>query len=130
MNTKRTSSLEKSLRENIRIYRDFSGAYHIQIKKNRVSHIHFLEKMGANHIPGSAEKGVGVGAFGTHIRTMPYIGNYPSVVKVSLMLYGVQSRKGSDKLAHEHSSIVVYSTVSTDSVRGMEDPNQTALMPA
>ena len=34
-----------------------SGAFHIQIKKNRVSHILFAEKRGANHIPGSAEKG-------------------------------------------------------------------------
>ena len=34
----------------------------------------FCWKKGANHIPGSAEKG---GPFGTHIRTMPYIGSYP-----------------------------------------------------
>ena len=35
-----------------------SGAFHIRIKKNRVSHILFVEKKGgANHIPGSAEKG-------------------------------------------------------------------------
>ena len=40
--------------------------------------IYFLSKKGANHIPGSAEKGVGGGGlFGTHIRTMPYIGSYP-----------------------------------------------------
>ena len=40
-----------------------SGAFHIQI---------FCSKKGANHIPGSAEKR---GPFGTHICTMPYIGN-------------------------------------------------------
>ena len=35
-----------------------SGAFHIRIKKNQVSHILFVEKRGANHIPGSAEIGV------------------------------------------------------------------------
>ena len=54
-----------------------SGAFHIRIKKNRVSHIIFVDKKRANHIPGSAEKGGGGGAFGTHIRTMPYIGTHP-----------------------------------------------------
>ena len=33
----------------------------------------FCRKKGANHIPGSAEKGL----FGTHIRTIPYIESYP-----------------------------------------------------
>ena len=53
-----------------------SGAFHIRIEKNRVSHAYtFCWKKGAYHIPGSAEKG---GHFGTHIRTMSYIGSYTS----------------------------------------------------
>ena len=34
-----------------------NGAFHIGIQKNRAFHILFVEKSGANHIPGSAEKG-------------------------------------------------------------------------
>ena len=41
------------------IYRDVrkSEDFDIPIKKNWVSHILFVEKNRANHIPGSAEKG-------------------------------------------------------------------------
>ena len=65
-----------------------SGAFHIRIKKNRVSHIIFVDKKGANHIPGSAEKGGGGGggAFGTHIRTMPYIGTHPRPRAVNCLI--------------------------------------------
>ena len=58
LNTKRTSSLEKSLSEkyvNIPGCQK-NGAFHIGILKNRVMHILFVEKKGANHITGSAEK--------------------------------------------------------------------------
>ena len=59
LNIKRTSSLEKSLSEkNVHIQGcQKSGAFHIGIQKNRVIHILVVEKGGANHIPGSAEKG-------------------------------------------------------------------------
>ena len=47
LNTKRTSSLEKSLMENMLIPRcQKSGAFHIRIQKNRVSHILFVDKRG------------------------------------------------------------------------------------
>ena len=52
--------------------RETDGAFHTGIQKNRAIHILFVEKRGANHIPGSTEKG---GLFGTHIRTMPSIGS-------------------------------------------------------
>ena len=48
LNTKRTSSLEKSLSENyvhIPGYQK-SGPFHIPLKKHRVSHILFVEKRG------------------------------------------------------------------------------------
>ena len=63
-----------------------NGKYHIMLSgvndnslfrimmKNWVSHILFLRKRGACHIPGSAEKGV---YSGPHIHTMSYIGSYP-----------------------------------------------------
>ena len=44
----------------------------------------FLKK-GVYHIPGGAEKGEGL--FGTHIRTMSYIGSYPSTRDLSLAAY-------------------------------------------
>ena len=52
-----------------------NGTIHIQFKKKWVSHIQFPWKKGAYRIPGSAEKR---GLFGSHIRTMSYIGSYPS----------------------------------------------------
>ena len=60
-NTKRINSLEKSLSEkyvhhNIPGYQK-NGAFHVGIQKNRAIHILFVEKKGANHILGSAEKG-------------------------------------------------------------------------
>ena len=84
MKTLRTSSLEKSEREkytHIPCIRGFkkSETFHIRIKKNRVSHILLLKKRGANHIPGSAEKG----SFGTYIYTMPHIGTYRRLVWIS-----------------------------------------------
>ena len=58
-NTKRISSLEKSLSEKyVHIPGcQKNGAFHIGIQKNRAIHILFVEKKGASHIPGSAEKG-------------------------------------------------------------------------
>ena len=58
-NTKRISSLEKSLSEkHVHIPGcQKNGTFHIGIQKNRAIHILFVEKKGANHIPGSAEKG-------------------------------------------------------------------------
>ena len=58
-NTKRISSLEKSLSEKyVHIPGcQKNGAFHIGIQKNRAIHILFVEKKGANHIPGSVEKG-------------------------------------------------------------------------
>ena len=58
-NTKRINSLEKSLSEKyVHIPGcQNNGAFHIGIQKNRAIHILFVEKKGANHIPGSAEKG-------------------------------------------------------------------------
>ena len=58
-NTMRISSLEKSLSEKFVHIPGCqkNGAFHIGIQKNRAIHIHFVEKKGANHIPGSAEKG-------------------------------------------------------------------------
>ena len=58
LNTKRTSSLEKSLSEkyvNIPGCQK-NGAFHKGILKNRVMHILFVEKKGGNHITGCAEK--------------------------------------------------------------------------
>ena len=52
------------------------GAFHIPIKKNRISHILFVEKMGLIIYLAALKKGAG--PLGTHIRTMPYIGNYPT----------------------------------------------------
>ena len=49
-----------------------SGAFHVIIKTDRVSHILFIEKKGANHITGSAEKG----GYSARTRTLPYIGRY------------------------------------------------------
>ena len=48
LNTKRTSSLEKYLSEKYTHIPGCqkSGAFHIQIKKNRVNHILFVEKRG------------------------------------------------------------------------------------
>ena len=73
-NTKRISSLEKSLNDKyVHIPGcQKNGAFHIGIRKNWAIHILFFKKKGANHIPGSAEKGL----FGMHIRTMQYIGIY------------------------------------------------------
>ena len=63
-----------------------NGKYHIMLSgvndnslfiimmKNWVSHILFLRKRGAYHIPGSAAKGV---YSGPHIHTMSYISSYP-----------------------------------------------------
>ena len=74
-NTKRISSLQNSLSEK---YVHIPGCQ----KKWSLSHRNpeksghsytFCWKKGANHIPGNAKKG---GLFGTHIRTMPYIGSY------------------------------------------------------
>ena len=58
-NTKRISSLEKSLSEKyVHIPGcQKNGAFHIGIQKNGAIHILFVEKKGANHIPDSAEKG-------------------------------------------------------------------------
>ena len=50
-----------------------SGAFSIPIPKNRVNHVVFAEKKGLI-IYLAVWKG---GPFGTHIRTMPYIGSYP-----------------------------------------------------
>ena len=75
LNTKRTSSLEKSLSEN---YTHIPGCqksrtFHIRIKKNRVSHILYVENWGLIIYLAALKSG----PFGTHIRTMPYIGSYP-----------------------------------------------------
>ena len=73
LNTKRTSSLEKSLSEPYYVHVpgcQKNGAFYIGIQKNRVIHLLFCWKKGAYHIPSK-------GLFGTHIRTMPYIGSYP-----------------------------------------------------
>ena len=62
LNIKRTSSLKKSLSGKYThipgCQKD--GAFHIRIEKNRASHKLFVGKRGP---------------FGTHIRTMPYIGS-------------------------------------------------------
>ena len=50
-----------------------NGAFHIGIQKNRVIHILFVEKRGPIIYLAALKKG----PFGTHIRTMPYIGSYP-----------------------------------------------------
>ena len=76
-NTKRISSLEKSLSEK---YVHIPGcqknaAFHIGIQKNRAIHKLFVEKRGPIIYLAALKKG----AFGTHIRTMPYIGSYPLV---------------------------------------------------
>ena len=75
LNTKRTSNLEKSLSEKYMHIPGCqkSGAFHIPIKKNRVSHILFVDKRGLIIYLTGLKKG----PFGTHIRTMLYIGSYP-----------------------------------------------------
>ena len=97
LNTKRTSS-SKNLSEkytHIPVCQK-SGAFHIQIKENQVSHILFVEKKGRVGrcvcvcVGGGGGGGGGGwrfnqytrqrwkrGSFGTHIRTMPYIGRCP-----------------------------------------------------
>ena len=76
LNTKRTSSLEKSLSEKyVKIPGcQKNGAFHIGILKNRVMHILFDEKKGANHITGSAEKRAIRHAHPYY--DIQYIGNY------------------------------------------------------
>ena len=75
LNTKKTSSLQKSLSENyVHIPGcQKSGAFHIGIQKNWVIYILFVEKGGQSYTWQRWKRG----PFGTHIRTMPYIGSYP-----------------------------------------------------
>ena len=49
-----------------------NGTFHIGILKNRVIHILFVEKRG----PIIYLAALKIGPFGTHIRTMTYIGSY------------------------------------------------------
>ena len=78
LNTKRTSTLDKTLSKKKK-YTHIPGcqkcwAFHIQIKKNRVtcSHILFVRKRGPIIYLAVLKRGL----FGTHIRTMSYIGSY------------------------------------------------------
>ena len=74
-NTKRISSLKKSLTEKyVHIPGcQKNGAFHIGIQKNWAIHILFVEKRGGQSYTWQCWKR---GLFGTHIRTMPYIGSY------------------------------------------------------
>ena len=76
-NTKRISSLEKSLSEKyVHIPGcQKNGAFHIGIQKNGAIHILFVEKKGGQSYTWQRWKR---GLFGTHICTMPYIGSYPA----------------------------------------------------
>ena len=49
-----------------------NGAFHIGIQKNGAIHILFVEKRGPIIYLAALKK---EGLFGTHIRTMPYIGS-------------------------------------------------------
>ena len=73
-NTKRISSLEKSLSEKyVHIPGcQKNGAFHIGIQKNWAIHILFVEKRGLIIYLAVLKRGL----FGMHIRTMPYIGIY------------------------------------------------------
>ena len=75
LNTKRISSLEKSLSETCYVHIPGcpkNGAFHIGIQKDRVIHIHFVEERGPIIYLAALKRGL----FGTHIHTMPYIGSY------------------------------------------------------
>ena len=73
-NTKKISSLEKSLSEKyVHIPGcQKNGVFHIGIQKKWVIHIFFVEKRGPIIYLAVLKRGL----FGTHIRTMPYIGSY------------------------------------------------------
>ena len=74
-NTKRISSLEKSLRENyVHIPGcQKNGAFHIGTQKIGPFIYFLLKKVGQSYTWQCWKRGL----FGTHIHTMPYIGSYP-----------------------------------------------------
>ena len=76
MNIKRTSSLKHLRVKNMCIYRGVRKKWGLSYtNEEKLGQSYTLyRKKGANHIPGSAEKG-GHSAR-THISTMPYIGSY------------------------------------------------------